>query len=149
VAPEGAVLERWHRSTEDEIPARAEAMASVVSESFDVPEARHGNLVREISLTLGRPDFHAYVVAVDGKTVATGQRYTFDGASYLSSIGTLRSWRGLGLATHITNALAADSLAEGADLVYLGVWAENAPAIRLYRKLGFAVLGGLSADMLK
>jgi ribosomal protein S18 acetylase RimI-like enzyme len=147
--PEGAVLEHWNRSSEGEIPARAGAMASVVAESFDVPEARHANLVREISLTLGRPDFHAYVVTVDGKAVATGQRYTFDGASYLSSIGTLRSWRGLGLATHITNALAADSLAEGAGLVYLGVWADNAPAIRLYRKLGFALLGGLSADMLK
>jgi ribosomal protein S18 acetylase RimI-like enzyme len=147
--PDGAVMDRWNRSTAGEIPPRAEVLATLIGDCFAVPPARHANLVREISLTLTRPDFHAYVVSVDGRAVATGQRYTFDGASYLSSIGTLRDWRGLGLASRITNTMAADSLAGGADLVYLGVYADNTPAIRLYRQLGFALLGGRSADMLK
>jgi GNAT superfamily N-acetyltransferase len=147
--PDGAILQRWHHSSEDGIPARAEAIATVIHEAFGVPRERHGNLVREISLTLSRPDFHACVVTVDGVPVATGQRYTFDGASYLSSIGTLRKWRGRGLASRITNVLAADSIAEGVDLIYLGVYADNAPAVQLYRRLGFAVLGDRSADMLR
>lgn len=147
--PVGAVVERWNRSPEAEITARAEAIASVIGDSFDVPIARNPNLVREISLTLGRPDFQACLVTVDGKPVATGQRYTFDGASYVSSIGTRPAWRGRGLGAHITRVLAADSLAEGVDLIYLGVYTENTGAIRLYERLGFAILGERSADMLK
>jgi ribosomal protein S18 acetylase RimI-like enzyme len=146
--PAGAVLERWHASTEAEIPDRAEALATVVGESFEVPPARHANLVREIGLTLTRPDFHAYVIKIDGQPVATGQRYTFDGASYLSSIGTRPAWREMGLGAHISQHLAADSLAEGVGLIYLGVYADNSPAIRLYQRLGFDILGGRSADML-
>ena len=119
------MLEHWNRSTGDEIPARAEVLARVIGASFDIPSSRHANLVREISLTLGRPDFHAYVITVDGEPVATGQRYTFDGASYLSSIGTRPGWRGRGFGAYITRALAADSRAEGVDLVYLGVYADN------------------------
>ena len=146
---DGAVLERWNRSTDAEIPARAEALARVIGESFDIPSARHSNLVREISLTLGRPDFHGYVITVGGEPVATGQRYTFEGASYLSSIATRPGWRGRGFGSHITRVLAGDSRAEGVDLIYLGAYAENAAAIRLYERLGFAILGGQSADMLQ
>ncbi len=146
--PDAAVLDKWSRPEEGEIPERAEALASVVGASFGVPEERRPNLVREISLTMERPDYHAYVVSLDGVPVATGQRYTFDGASYLSSIGTLPEWRGRGLAGSITTRLVADSLAEGVSLVYLGVYADNESAIRLYRRLGFSLLGDRSADML-
>jgi ribosomal protein S18 acetylase RimI-like enzyme len=147
--PDGSVLEHWNRSTGEEIPARADALARVIGESFDIPSSRHANLVREISLTLGRPDFHGYVISVDGEPVATGQRYTFDGASYLSSIGTRPGWRGRGFGAHITRVLVGDSRAEGVDLIYLGVYADNTAAIRLYQRLGFAILGGRSADMLR
>jgi ribosomal protein S18 acetylase RimI-like enzyme len=147
--PVGAVVERWNRSPEAEITARAEAIASVIGDSFDVPIARNPNLVREISLTLGRPDFQAGLVPVDGTPVATGQRYTFDGASYVSSIGTRPAWRGRGLGAYVTRVLSADSLAEGVDLIYLGVYTENTGAIRLYERLGFAILGERSADMLQ
>ncbi|MGD0018053.1 MAG: GNAT family N-acetyltransferase [Candidatus Limnocylindrales bacterium] len=147
--PAGSALEHWNRSTDQEIPARAEALASVIADAFDIPAGRHSNLVREIGLTLGRPDFHAYMLTVDGEPVATGQRYTFDGASYISSIGTRPGWRGRGLGAHITRVLAVDSLADGVDLIYLGVYADNTAAIRLYERLGFSILGGRSADMLQ
>ncbi len=146
---DGAVLDHLNRLTDDAIPSRAEALARVIGESFDVPSARHANLVREISLTLGRPDFHGYVITVDGEPVATGQRYTFDGASYLSSIGTRPGWRGRGYGAYLTRVLVGDSRAEGVDLIYLGVYADNTAAIRLYQRLGFAILGGQSADMLQ
>jgi ribosomal protein S18 acetylase RimI-like enzyme len=147
--PDGAVLEHWNRSTEGQIPERAEALALVIGEAFDVPILRRPYLVREIGLTLTMPNFHAYIVRVQGEPVATGQRYTSDGASYLSSIGTRPQWRGRGLAGYVTAVLAGESLAESVDLIYLGVYAENTGAIRLYERLGFEILGGRSADMLQ
>jgi ribosomal protein S18 acetylase RimI-like enzyme len=99
-------------------------------------------------LTLQQPRFHAYLIRIDGEPVATGERYTFDGASYISSIGTRPEWRGRGFGRHITLALAQDSVATGTDLVHLGVYADNTRAIRLYDRLGFGILGARSADML-
>jgi GNAT superfamily N-acetyltransferase len=147
--PPGAVLEHWNGSTAEEIAVRAEALALVIGAAFEIPVLRQPNLIREIGLTLGRPDFHAYMLTLQGKPVATGQRYTFDGASYLSSIGTLPEWQGRGFGEHITRVLADDSIAAGVDLVYMGVYADNEGAIRLYERLGFSMLGGRSADMLQ
>ena len=146
--PPGAVLERWNKPSEIDRPAVAEALALVIGESFRVPDVRRDNLIAEIGLTLQQPFFHAYLIRIDGQAVATGERYTFDGASYLSSIGTRPGWRGRGFGEAITRALARDSIEAGMDLIYLGVYADNAGAIRLYERLGFSVLGPRSADML-
>ncbi len=147
--PPGAILQRWNCSRPEQLQTRAEAIATVLEAAFSIPEPRRASLLREIGLTLERPNFHAYMVTVAGEPVATGQRYTFDGASYLSSIGTRPQWRGLGLGSHITQLLAADSIEEGVDLIYLGVYADNPRAVQLYERLGFAILGGESADLLK
>ena len=146
--PRGAALERWNCPSEDERPAVAAALALVIGESFSIPDSRRGNLTAEIGLTLEQRHFHAYLLRVGGEPVATGERYTFDGASYISSIGTRPAWRGRGFGELITRALARDSIAAGLDLIYLGVYAENARAIRLYERLGFGILGLRSSDML-
>jgi len=147
--PPGAVLERWSNPSDADRPAVASDLAFVISEAFSIPNGRLANLTAEISLTLQQPYFHAYLLRIDGVPVATGERYTFDGASYLSSIGTRPAWRGRGFGKLITVALARDSLELGIDLVYLGVYADNSRAIRLYDRLGFRVLGPRSADMLR
>ena len=141
-------LERWHQPPAELIAAQSEALAQVVGEAFEVPAGRHANLVREIAVTLATPGFHANLLTLDGEPVAAGSRYTFDGASYLSSIGTRPAWRGRGFGSTITRSLAQDSIAAGVGIVYLGVNANNDAAIRLYEKLGFAVAGAKSADML-
>jgi ribosomal protein S18 acetylase RimI-like enzyme len=146
--PRGAVLERWNTPAGPDRTALADALAVVIGESFSIPESRRANLATEIDLTLQQPHFHAYLLRVDGEPVATGERYTFDGASYLSSIATRAAWRGRGFARLITLALARESMAAGANLVYLGVYADNEAAIRLYDRLGFSTLGPRSADML-
>jgi ribosomal protein S18 acetylase RimI-like enzyme len=146
--PTGAVLERWNCPSGQDRPAVARALARVIGESFHIPESRHPNLIAEVELTLQQPGFHAYLLRIDGEPVATGERYSFDGASYLSSIGTRPAWRGRGFGSLITLALARDSVASGFDLVYLGVYADNTRAIRLYERLGFATLGSCSAEML-
>lgn len=146
--PPGAVLERWNNPSDPDRPAVAVALALVIGDSFGIPTARRANLAAEIDLTLRQPFFHAYIIRINGEPAATGERFTFDGASYVSSIGTRPAWRGRGLGAVITTALARDSVAAGIDLVYLGVYAENSRAIRLYRRLGFDVLGPKSSDML-
>ncbi len=147
--PLGAVLERWTNPLGPDRVALAQALGVVIGESFGIPETRRANLAAEIGLTLQQPYFHAYLLRIDGEPVATGERYTFDGASYLSSIATRPAWRGRGFARMITLALARESIAAGANLVYLGVYADNEPAIRLYDRLGFSTLGPRSADMLQ
>lgn len=146
--PPGAVLERWNNPSDADRPGVATALALVIGDAFQIPQSRRANLAAEISLTLEQPRFHAYLIKVDGQPVATGERYTFDGASYVSSIGTRPEWRGRGFGRHITLALARDSIAAGTDLIYLGVYADNVRAIRLYDRLGFGMLGPRSADML-
>jgi ribosomal protein S18 acetylase RimI-like enzyme len=146
--PRGAVLERWNDPAGPDRTALADALAVVIGESFNIPESRLANLAIEIELTLQQPYFHAYLLRIDGEPVATGERYTFDGASYLSSISTRAAWRGRGFARLITLALARESMAAGANFVYLGVYADNEGAIRLYDRLGFSTLGPRSADML-
>jgi ribosomal protein S18 acetylase RimI-like enzyme len=146
--PAGATMERWNNPSDADRPGVAEALALVIGDAFQIPLSRRTNLAAEISLTLEQPRFHAYLIKVDGQPVATGERYTFDGASYISSIGTRPEWRGRGFGRYITLALARDSIAAGTDLVYLGVYADNVRAIRLYDRLGFGMLGPRSADML-
>ena len=141
-------IERWNQPAQNELQAQAEALAVVVGEAFGIPGTRHANLVREIALTLGTANFHSNVIRIGGEPVAVGSRYTFDGASYLSSIGTRPAWQGRGFGTAITLSLAQDSVAAGVGLVYLSVHADNDAAIRLYRSLGFAATGPKSADML-
>lgn len=146
--PDGVTLERWHCPDDSQRTGVAEDLAHVIGQAFRIPAGRRAGLVAEVSLTLEQPRFHGYLIRVDGEPVATGERYTFDGASYISSVGTLADFRGRGFGTIITEALARDSVAEGAELTYLGVYPENVNAIRLYRSLGFAILGPRSADML-
>jgi ribosomal protein S18 acetylase RimI-like enzyme len=141
-------IERWNQPAQADLQPQAEALALVVGEAFGIPGSRHTNLVREIGLTLGTPSFHTNVVTIGGEPVAVGSRYTFDGASYLSSIGTRSAWRGRGFGSMVTLSLAQDSIAAGVGLVYLSVHADNDAAIRLYGSLGFGVTGPMSADML-
>jgi ribosomal protein S18 acetylase RimI-like enzyme len=88
------------------------------------------------------------LVSVGDEPVAAGRRYTADGLTYLSSIGTRPAWWGRGLGTLVTQALAADGARAGGTLVHLGVDWQNARAMRLYRRLGFAILGDRMADLL-
>jgi ribosomal protein S18 acetylase RimI-like enzyme len=146
--PPGAVLEKWNLPEGQQRSDLAEDLAMIIGEAFHIPSNRQPNLAVEIELTMGQSYFNAYILRIDGEPVATGERYTFDGASYISSIGTRAAWRGRGFGRHITLALARDSVAAGCDLVYLGVYADNTSAIRLYDRLGFSMLGPRSSDML-
>ena len=60
------------------------------------------------------------------------------GAGHLSSIAVRPQARGQGLGRAVTAALVRQLLAEGNDLVTLGMYADNASARAVYDALGFA-----------
>jgi GNAT superfamily N-acetyltransferase len=61
-------------------------------------------------------------------------------AAALGNIATLPELRGQGLGTKVTAALCTNLL-KAADVIGLNVLAENAGAVRCYRKLGFETCG--------
>ena len=63
-----------------------------------------------------------------------------------TSIGVEVDWRGQGVGRALLNALVAMARANGHHALSLSVDARNAPALALYRSIGFAQTTGGSAD---
>ena len=65
-------------------------------------------------------------LAVDGdEPVAAGRRYTADGITYLSSIGSGRGAGARAIGALVTSTLVDDGFNEGATIAHLGVEAGN------------------------
>ncbi len=124
------------------------AVVPVLCDAFDVEEERRGGVEAETTVSLSNPAFTHYLARVDGVPAAVARRATFDGASYLSSIGTAGWARGRGLGELVTLMATADAVSAGSDWTYLGVFADNETAIRLYRNAGFEIVGDPSPDLL-
>lgn len=60
---------------------------------------------------------------------------------HLLKIAVSPAWRGLGIATRLLERCFAISAKQGATSVHLEVRPSNTPAIGLYQKLGFEVIG--------
>jgi GNAT superfamily N-acetyltransferase len=146
--PPGVTLERLHGVTGDERIRAAAGIAHVLVESFDVEPDRRAAIELETEAMFDLADLHACLIRVDGEPAAAAKRATFDGATYLSSIGTRVAYRGRGLGELATATVTADSVAEGCRWTYLGVFAGNDVAIRLYERLGFVRLGPPAPDLL-
>jgi GNAT superfamily N-acetyltransferase len=132
-------------------PAADQAARSIVDvlvDAFDVGDDRRQGVLAETLSSLERPFFTHYLVRYAGRPVAVARRATFDGVSYLSSIGTATSARGRGFGRLVTAVSAADAIAAGSDWTHLGVFADNREAIRLYRGLGFDRVGEPCPDLL-
>ena len=97
---------------------------------------------------LRSPAVSLLLVRERGRLVAVGRRYSADGASYLSSIGTEPLARGRGHATLVTRTLAADAREGGDEFAYLAVHVGNERAIDVYRRSGFEVVGDRAGDYL-
>ncbi len=73
----------------------------------------------------------------DGELVAmAGERLRPPGWTEISAVCTDPAWRGQGLASRLTRAVAAGIAARG-DTPFLHAIATNTTAIRLYKELGF------------
>ena len=86
-------------------------------------------------VALREPAVTLYLARVDGVPAALAKATTFDGATYLASIGTRPAFQGRGLGGLVTRAAVADALASGSRWVYLGVF-EAIRAKQTGRELG-------------
>ena len=129
-------------------PGTIRGIATVLAEAFTIERVQEEAIEADTRAAMTNPWFHAILARVDGEPAATVRRTTFDGASYLSSIGTRPAFRGRGLGGLVTALAASDSLAASSRLTYLGVFAENAVARRLYARLGFVPIGRPGPDLL-
>jgi ribosomal protein S18 acetylase RimI-like enzyme len=141
-------LERLHRTAGPAAEEAARAISIVLGESFAVEPDRVAAIEQETLVLLGRVEFHVCLIRVDGEPAATARRTTFDGASYLSSIGTRPQYRGLGLGRLVSEVVLRDAIDAGSRWTYLGVFADNAVARRMYAGLGFVPIGGPAPDLL-
>jgi ribosomal protein S18 acetylase RimI-like enzyme len=144
----GVALERFSGTSGPDASDIAEAIVGVLLGAFDVDVERRPGVIAETQASLADPRFTHYLVRVSGVPAAVCRRATFDGLTYLSSIGTLDAARGQGLGRLVTARAMADAFAAGSQLVHLGVFVDNAPAIALYERLGFAFVGRPGPDMI-
>lgn len=144
----GVTLERATFMAGPSADALALAIVAVLGDAFNVAAERGHGVQAETLASLQDPRFTHYLVRFDGRPAAVARRATFDGLTYLSSIGTARWARGRGLGRLVTAAATRDGLTAGSEWTYLGVFADNDPAIRMYEGLGFARVGDAGPDLL-
>ena len=75
------------------------------------------------------------LLAVGGESVIAGE------IPHLVSVCTSPEWRGGGAGRAVTAALVVGAFGRGATEVYLEMYADNEPAARLYRRVGFREAG--------
>lgn len=128
--------------------SRAMDVARVLVEAFSVESDRIPGLAAESLAAARRPGGATLLLLDREAAVAAARRVTLDGATYLSSIGTVPAMRGRGYASLLTAVVIAEALAEGTGLVHLLADADLDNAARLYARLGFEVVGEPIADLL-
>lgn len=146
--PPGVTLERLAGLTEPPPEALSSAIVQVLTDAFDVFPEREPGVEAETIASLRHPWFSHYLVRLEGQPAAVARRATFDGLSYISSIGTASWARRRGFGRIVTAAATRDALAAGSEWAYLGVFADNEVAIRLYEDLGYDRIGDAGPDLL-
>lgn len=131
----------------DAAPRDLDDAGSVLAAAFGAAPGRAGELAADLRRTLGDPRVLLVLARVHGVAAAVAKATTFDGFTYLSSIGTLPGYRGRGLGALVTRHAVAAAGVREAGTAYLGVFSGNGPAVRLYERLGFASVGE-SPDMI-
>jgi ribosomal protein S18 acetylase RimI-like enzyme len=147
VAP-GVTLERVTVLTGQPAEALSSEIVQVLTDAFEVFAEREPGVEAETVASLRDPWFTHYLLRFEGQPAAVARRATFDGLSYISSIGTASWARGRGFGRNVTAAATRDALQAGSEWAYLGVFADNGVAIRLYEGLGYERIGDAGPDLL-
>lgn len=128
--------------------SRAMDVARVLVEAFDVESDRIPALAAESLAAARRPGGAALLLLERDRPVAAARRVTVDGATYLSSIGTIPGVRRRGYASLLTAIAITEAILEGTALVHLLAESGMPQTIRLYERLGFESIGDPIADLL-
>ncbi len=100
------------------------------------PEQRHAHAQR-LKFSPVPYEGHALQRVADGEVLACGQFAREAELVGLYDVHTTEKARGQGLATRLCERLLSLAAAQGARVAYLQVEADNAPARRIYQRLGF------------
>jgi ribosomal protein S18 acetylase RimI-like enzyme len=146
--PEGVTVERHHALPGPDAAEIARSIVEVLVDAFEVSEIQRGSIEAETVSSLEHPWFTHYLVRLEGRPAAVTKRGTFEGASYLSSIGTASWARRRGLGGLVTRLATADAVALGSEWTYLGVFAGNTAAASVYRQAGFVRIGQSCPDLI-
>jgi ribosomal protein S18 acetylase RimI-like enzyme len=129
------------RTGADAAPSDCHDMGLVLAQAFEAPPGRAAELAADLRITLDDERVTLALARVRGEPAAVAKATSFDGYTYLSSVGTREVFRGRGLAGLVTRQALAGAGGAVAGRAYLGVFSGNAPALRVYARLGFASLG--------
>jgi ribosomal protein S18 acetylase RimI-like enzyme len=146
--PPGVTIERLSGFTGDRATAAVHDVVDVLLDAFEMGETLRATLELETAASIADSRFTHYLARIEGRPAAVAKRGTFDGASYLSSIGTAAWAQRRGLGSLVTRLAAADATAAGSEWTYLGVFAENVGAASIYRGAGFVRIGQSCPDMI-
>jgi GNAT superfamily N-acetyltransferase len=133
--------------TEDVLPPDAPMPRQAAPDSPAADSARPAAPVAAAAPGTPHPASQKVVrwVAVAGGRVAGFVELVIRGAgsgpwagAWLHSLMVWTPYRGLGVGEALTRAVLERARREGAEYVLLAVYADNGPALGLYRKLGFA-----------
>jgi diamine N-acetyltransferase len=117
-----------------------ENMVTYLSGAFSAEKqaeelARPGSrfLILEIN---GQPAGFAHLLDSAAPECVTGNQPV-----ELSRFYLLDGWKGKGNGSRLMQACIDEARSRGADVIWLGVWEENARAIAFYQKWGYAIVG--------
>ena len=144
----GLRIERFHGLAGEPAKDAAADIVTVLLDAFGVDPDRRSGIEAETAASMGHAAFTYYLATLDGNPAAVARRATFDGASYLSSIGTAEWARGWGLGRAVTAAASVDAVDAGSEWTYLGVFNDNDVAKRVYHDVGFIQVGAACPDLL-
>jgi len=131
-----------------EATSRAMDVARVLVEAFGVETDRISGLAAETLAAARRPGGAVLLLLDDDRPIAAARRVTLEGATYLSSIGTIPAARDMGYASLLTAIAAREALQSGTELIHLLADAETGSALQMYLRLGFEPVGEPIVDLL-
>ena len=146
--PEGVTIDRLSALTGAPASRAVRDVIDVLLDAFEMGGGVRSTLELETAASITDARFTHYLVRIDGRPAAVAKRSTFDGASYLSSIGTAAWAQRRGLGSLVTRLASADALGAGSEWTYLGVFAENVAAVSVYRRAGFVRVGRSCPDLI-
>ena len=134
----------WHWMLTDALPPETDAGRVEVIEVTDhdridavLDESNADSFARP-----GSAGVESWLGAVrNGDLVAVGALMRLpDGTGHLRGIGVLPAARGTGVGTSLSAALTRLGMSNGASVCTLGVYTDNAVAVRMYERLGYQVV---------
>lgn len=129
----------WELMRDVRLAALAEApsaFGSTYAREADFTEERWRGRISERSVT-----FFAHEETADATPAGLAGVYVEDGAAELVSMWVRPSARGLGVGEALVEAAAAWAKTRDFGTLFLWVTESNAPAVRLYERLGFTPTG--------